>query len=106
MGIDYLDIMFRLEKEFHIEIDRVKFYEYLVDRYTDESLHQAIEKYPVRDFRVQDLVDFVTRIVLERNPTENERVFSRVTRCIADALFCDEREIGWESWFAKDLGME
>jgi acyl carrier protein len=97
MGIDYLDLTFRIEKEFGVKVALDDLKQFLDARYHPEILS---------DFEVKDLVDFVTDLLEQQKPAENVDVFIRTKKQIVECLGCDEWTVTPNAKLIKDLGME
>lgn len=97
MGVDFLDLTFRVEKEFRIRFTRDE---------NQQWVQSLLDARPVRDISVQEFVDFVEKSVLEKNPLENVDVFRRVQRHISECLFVPLEKVVPDAWMVQDLGME
>ena len=101
MGIDLLDLTFRVEKEFGIKLERDGLLEFLHAGNTDEPPTGAWT-----DIRVRDFLEYV-RENLERQKVESTtEIYERVCDIIAETLGVDDSEITLDAWLVKDLGME
>lgn len=101
MGIDFLDLRFRVEREFKIKIDQND-----VQVLLDNGNATEPPKGKWADIQVRDFVSLIKKQVEVQNPTFEGDVFETVKPLIAECLAIEESEIFLESWFRRDLGME
>lgn len=101
MGIDFLDLRFRVEREFKIKIEQSEVQKLLENGNSEESSNGKWTDIQVRDFvlLIQNQVDV-------QNPTFNGDVFTVAKPLIAECLAIEESDISLDSWFRRDLGME
>lgn len=99
MGVDFLDITWRLEKEFEVKLSQSKLIEIL------ETRRNANPESFVDDVRVCEFVLWVERAVRLQNPTANRDVFERIKKHLIATLCVDEDEVTPDAWLDRDLGM-
>ena len=102
MGIDLLDIFFRIEKEFCIKVDRENFFQMVKSKFG----HLTPPENARADLRVRDLVEWVSQEVEKQNEIEATNVDHRVRKIVAFALGLYESEVTFDAWMVRDLGME
>lgn len=101
MGIDYLDILSRIEKELGIEISRGEFFDIL-----NEGMRSSEQTPPDEfDFRVRTFVAAVEKTFQAQKPNCEVDVFQAVKKQIVAALMVDEDEVTPDAWMIRDLGM-
>ncbi|QDT42750.1 acyl carrier protein [Gimesia alba] len=101
MGIDLLDLVFRVEKRFEIKIPRDKVHELLNNGNTfDPPPNRWI------DFRVSDFLELIEVLMAEQKPESKLNIFEGVKQDIMDCLLVEEEEVTLNAWMARDLGME
>jgi hypothetical protein len=105
MGIDFLDLTFRVEKEFGVRLCPESMTFFCVTRYFDAVTRTFPEGFRAGDCRVRDFVDRVTHAINEQNPRENVDVMIRVRKHIVDCLACDEWMVTPDAWMVGELGM-
>src|SRR5262245_3476935 len=97
MGIDLLDIAFRLERQFGVRVSH------------DQLLKLAMRNEPP-DIRVADLFDFIRGEVPESGVLDLESdgdAFWPIYQCaISDALGIDLEEVTKDKGLVRDLGAE
>jgi hypothetical protein len=93
MGLDFLDLIYRLERVFEIRIHR----EIMEDRLNLSA--------NARDIRVRDLTSYIEFEVQRQNPEFNQPVFPLVKQHIAECLDVPESEVIADAWMIRDLGM-
>jgi hypothetical protein len=107
MGIDFLDIQFRTEKEFRIKLSREAFFRHYVvvdhQKGTRTKWDEASKQFP--DIQVSDFVECVTQVIRDQNPGQEIDVFTRTRKQIAFALDVDESSVTPDAWLVHDLGM-
>jgi hypothetical protein len=91
MGIDTLDIIFRLEKAFGIKIPRNVLFEESWD-------------WRRRDVRVGELHEQLCRRLREAGRPVPHSSWHRVKVCVAESLGVELRKINRESWLFRELG--
>lgn len=101
MGIDLLDLMFRLENRFGIKIPRQRTHDLLEQGNTADPPEGAWT-----DFRVSELVALVESLVAEQHPEIEQDVFAGVRMEIVACLQVEEQYVTPEAWLIRDLGME
>lgn len=97
MGIDLLDLFFRIERVFKIKIDRTEI---------DNLMASAASNGAKRDIRVRDLVTWIESQVRAKHPEYDGDVFEQTRPEIASCLYVNESEVTPDAWMVKDLGME
>lgn len=99
LGIDFLDITFRIEREFGVKLTHAGHQKLWR---ADLAAHMSSNE--VKDFRVADLVRAIEDQFAENNvPTD---VLPRVQRIVSECLACPLSEVVPEAWLVRDLGME
>ena len=101
MGIDLLDLTFRLVREFKIKIDREELIQLLKARHT----WSMSKGYPT-DIQVGDLVALIETNLQKQTPQFTGQVFERVKPHISECLGVKESAVTLDAWLFKDLGME
>lgn len=101
MGIDFLDLKFRVEKRFQIRIPHEKAAE----------LFRNGKKYDPppgewKDVRVSDFVAMIETLVAEQNPECKLDIFTGVKQDIIKCLDIDGSEVTPEALLYRDLGMK
>ncbi|HSI33891.1 MAG: hypothetical protein ACAI43_14930 [Phycisphaerae bacterium] len=96
MGIDFLDIVFRLEKEFSIKLPRAALF------WTDAEMRLRRRERPplTAGLLHRQLVEFLSRNRLDV-PADS---WERVRKCLSAALGVKEDEIRPDSRLIEDLG--
>jgi len=94
VGIDYLDIVFRIEKLFHARLDLREFEPVVRDR-------------KPWDMTVAELIREVESKLEKRtgHSPDLSEIDEPVRRIIADALGAKPEAVRSEAWLIKDLGM-
>lgn len=98
MGIDHLDLCFRIERVFKIKFVPVQSY---FGRAFSFSL-----KYQRVDLQVCDLVIAVETALKDQSVACERDVFELLRTEIARCLVVDESEVTLQTWMRQDLGME
>ncbi len=101
MGIDLLDIFFRIEKEFSVKLDRDSFFQMVKAKFGD--LPPPDNAWA--DLQVRDFVDWTLQEVTRQNPNKATNVFHRVKKILSLCLGCSEAEVTPDAWLVRDLGM-
>lgn len=101
MGIDFLDLIFRVEKRFSIRIPRDNAHELLKNGNTSDPPANAWT-----DIRVSDFVALVETLDAEQNPESDLDIFAGVKQDIMECLGVNESEVKPDAWLIGDLGME
>ncbi|MCH9656597.1 MAG: hypothetical protein K0U86_09990 [Planctomycetes bacterium] len=101
MGIDFIDLVFRVEKRFEIKIARDKALELFENGNTSDPPANAWT-----DIRVSDFVALIETLVSEQNPESDLDIFDGVKQDIMECLGANECEVTPEAWLVRDLGME
>ena len=97
MGIDLLDLAFRVERVFKIKLDAVTY----IERAKSFSLkHKRI------DIQVCDFVRIVESAIKDQNSTFEGDLFELLRPHIAECLCRQESEVTADAWMIHDLGME
>jgi hypothetical protein len=95
MGVDILDLTFRLERRFGIKIRR-------------DDLVKLIEKNEPPDVTVGQLFDFVRsradRVALLDDEMDADLIWLMFQREVSDALGVEPGEVLKGSWIIRDLG--
>jgi acyl carrier protein len=125
VGLDALDIIFRLEKSFEIVIPRGRvFEEPSVTRYqptggfpvmvrgrTDANESPDVDEPPPKQARANwyditagEIHDRVCELVREQGKAVPFSCWHRVKKCLSDALGVSPKQIRRESWLSEDLG--
>lgn len=97
MGIDLLDVFFRIERVFQIKVDRTKFF---TECATVETGRRG------KDIRFADFVTWVESQIKDQNPLYDGNVFEAMRREISVCLSVDESKVTAEALLVRDLGME
>ncbi|MCA9068990.1 MAG: hypothetical protein KDA84_08710 [Planctomycetaceae bacterium] len=92
MGVDWLDIQFRLERRFDIKLNRMD-----LERLWDEER---------QDLTAGDLLSLVSDTLQTQNRKVSFSAWTRVRLEVAIALGVSPQKIHRESWLIADLGME
>jgi acyl carrier protein len=100
MGIDFLDLTFRCEKEFGIKLDREEF-----PKLVSYSPYNRWCESGTLDIRVCDFVMVVEETIKRQHPDFDGFVFDRIRPHIADCLAISEFDVTPDSWLIQDLGM-
>lgn len=101
MGIDFLDLVFRCEKEFGIKIDRediatlARPSPFRTNRFGNDAI----------DLQVRDLTALIEEILERQQRTSEGSIFDRTKPLIASCLDVSESKITLDSWLIHDLGM-
>ncbi len=97
MGIDLIDLAFRLERHFGVKL-------------TIDQLRKMWIKNEPPDIRVGELFDFVRRKVPEAGvldlDADADILWPLFQRDVSDALDVELREVTKDKWLAHDLGAE
>lgn len=101
MGVDLLDLTFRIEREFEIKIPKDELQKLFLNE-DSESLSRKFRQ----DIQVRELVTFVEIAIVRQNGGPACNVFNRVKKHIAECLQVDESHIIPEAWMIRELGME
>lgn len=95
MGIDLLDLMFRVERLFKIKLGGA-------------SIEQTLTVYPGtnrRDLQVRHFVQMVKRAIEEQNSSYEDHLLKMLRPHIAECLGIEETDVVLEAWMIHDLGM-
>jgi acyl carrier protein len=98
MGIDILDLIFRLERTFGVKIPRSEF------------ALLALKNEPI-DLVAGDLFEYVRRkarlsgVRLLDDETDSHLMWPLFQKAVSDALGVEPGEVTKESWLIRDLGM-
>ncbi|WP_417379128.1 hypothetical protein [Gimesia sp.] len=101
MGIDLLDLVFRVEKRFEIKIPRDEVHRLLHEGNTADPPDNLWT-----DIRVGDFIALIETLVAEQNPEAAVDIFAGVRLDIMDCLQVEEQEVTLDAWLGRDLGME
>ena len=101
MGADLLDLTFRLEKEFEIEIPSEAVHEMLRSGNTDSPPSGAWA-----DTQVSDFVSLIESILVEANDEIPDDLFHRTQVQVSECLAVPVDDVKLDSWFVRDLGAE
>lgn len=99
MGLDFLDLNFRVEKRFGIRIPREKAAELLKNGNTSDPPPDCWT-----DIRVSDFVALIESLVAEQNPECKLEIFAGVKQDISECGGVDESEVTPEAWLYRDIG--
>ncbi len=97
MGIDILDLTFRLEREFSVKLDRAPLMNHF---YQDDGRW---------DIQVRDFIGWVRWNIENQTPgfdDDDAEVYQRVQQQIIECLVLDEAEVTPDAWLVRDLGLE
>lgn len=98
MGIELLDLTFRIEKEFKIKIDRDDLMNLLQHGNRTSPPSNAWT-----DIQVADFLRLVEYTIMRQHVTPEPNVFQRVRKHIAETMDVEESEVTQSSWLARDL---
>ncbi len=96
MGIDLLDIRFRLEKRFNIALIREQF---------DVDLWELAHRRQPPDFTAGEIYELLLQELKRQNRDVPENSWWLFCFCVSEALGLDAREIQPDSLMEADLGM-
>ena len=96
MGIDALDIVFRLEKSFGIKVPRGRLF------WTDEQRRRGED--PPGDVSVGEIHERLSGLMREQNLPVPGDSWERVRDCVAGALGVRPEEVRREHRIVRDLG--
>jgi hypothetical protein len=95
MGLDILDLVFRLERTFHVKIRR-------------EEFSQQFDKNSPPDINVGELFEFVRGKALSTDAFDEdldaEVMWLMFRRDISDSMGVDVEEITKDRWIIRELG--
>lgn len=97
MGIDLLDLTFRVERAFQIKLS--------IAPIIDQTKTVCPETNR-RDLQVRDFVQIVKRAIEEQNSSYDDHLLKLLRPHIAECLCCKESEVSADAWMIHDLGME
>lgn len=102
MGIDHLDLTYRVEREFEITLGRPgPLIEMAQEwRVADPSPDDWI------DLRVREFVAWVEEAIVRQRPEQRVDVVERIQRHIVECLGVSAQEVTPDAWLRQDLGME
>lgn len=101
MGIGLLDLIFRVEREFGVKLERNDVIEMLHSGNASNPPHGSLT-----DIQVRDFVKLVEESIAGQNVEPAMDLYDRVTRQIVESLGCDDSEINPDTWMVKELGLE
>ena len=101
MGIDLLDLTFRIEREFDIRLYREDLMRLLNQGNTADPPKGAWT-----DIRVTDYAGLVEAAIQQQHSQPQRDTYGRVKQHIVECLGVDELEVSPEAWIVRDLGME
>lgn len=101
MGLDFVDAVFRIEKEFDIRLDRENSQQFFLDR--GEEYRNFWGK--GIDLRVGDLFAYVEQQICIWHSTVPDDAWPRFQRCIVEATGVDLDEVHSDAWIMRDLDM-
>lgn len=93
MGLDFLDLIYRLEQIFEIRIHREVMQDWL-----NLSANSC-------DIRVRDLAACIEFEIQRQNPDFNQPVIPLVKQSITECLSVPESDVVGDAWLIRDLGM-
>ncbi len=99
MGVDFLDLIHRVERELGIQLDESDVGRIIERRVVSEGVP------PIRDIQVGKFVLWVAATVARQNPAFQRDVFEVVRTQIVECLQVEESEVTLEAWLVRDLGM-
>jgi hypothetical protein len=95
MGLDILDLVFRLERRFGIRISR-------------DNLYKALDKSESPDMKVGELFEYVRRRAVLAGVLDEEMdaesLWIMFLRDVSDALGVEPCEVAKDQWLVRDLG--
>lgn len=97
MGIDLLDLVFRIERQFNIKVHR------------DELAKLFLAADPQgnrRDLRVRDLHVWVEEQTRRQNPEYQGHLESELNLVISQCLYVKLASVTPDAWMVRDLGMD
>ena len=101
MGIDLLDLQFRVEREFNIQISSEVITQFLESGNTENPPEGAWT-----DTRVSDFVLLVKATIKEQHGEIKVDIFERVQFHIAACMNIPVESMTPNAWMVRDLGME
>jgi|GEM_PF-6842560 len=101
MGLDFLDTVFRCEREFGIKLNRDE-----IGNLFKEVREKSWFSMGTHDLCVRDFVALVEANIRLQNPASDYEVFERIRTIIGDCLAVEESDVKLESWLVQDLGMD
>lgn len=101
MGIGLLDLIFRVEREFGVKLERNDVMEMLHSGNASNPPHGFLT-----DIQVRDFVKLVKESIAGQNVETAMDLYDRVTRQIVESRGVDDSEINPDTWMVKDLGLE
>ncbi|MBA4031741.1 MAG: hypothetical protein C0478_12750 [Planctomyces sp.] len=101
MGIDLLDLMFRVEREFGITLQRADLMQLLKDGNTTDPPAGTWS-----DIRVADFVSFVEAAISDQQAAPAPDVYNRIKKHIVECLGVEPLDVTPNAWLVRDLGME
>lgn len=99
MGVDFLDLIHRVDRELGIQLDWSETGRIIERRVVPEGDH------PIHDIQVGEFVSWVAAMVARQNPAFQRDVFEVVRTQIVECLQVEESEVTLEAWLVRDLGM-
>lgn len=100
MGIDFLDLQFRIEREFKIRFPRDEMPELLRLAVTGSRTGEL-----PRDFTVAHFVALVDHLVALQRPEQRHDILERLRPLIVSCLYVEESEVVPDALLIRDLGM-
>ncbi|MDB5342538.1 MAG: hypothetical protein JWP89_915 [Schlesneria sp.] len=97
MGIDLLDLTFRVERLFKIKLVVTSIIEQTITVCPDTNR---------RDLQVRHFVQMVKRAIEEQNSSYEDHLLKLLRPHIAECLCVKEAEVVIDAWMIHDLGME
>ena len=101
MGIDFLDLIFRLELEFDIQLKPDELWTMVKAGRAAENATRLPD-----DLRISDVVSWVESTVNAQNPAQNFNLFPRVRKQIVVCLHVNAARVTPHASLIHDLGME
>lgn len=99
MGIDLLDLTYRVEREFDISLERGNMMQLLNDGNTSDPPKGAWT-----DIRVADYVAFVEAAIVAQHGSPAPEVYDRIKKHIVDCLGVTAFDVSSDAWMVRDLG--
>lgn len=103
MGLDFIDLKFRIEREFDIQLDGQELAAELV-RLIEMADQPAAGK-AVWDFTVQQLLGVVCNRIYHQHGSVPDDVWLRMVKIIVEVLYVKPEEVTPQAYLVRDLGM-
>ncbi len=97
MGIDLLDLTYRVERVFKIKLVATSIIEQTISVCPDTNR---------RDLQIRHFVQMVKRAIEEQNSSYEDHLLKMLRPHIAECLGIEEADVVLDAWMIHDLGME